>query len=94
MALKHKRMDVATTERQRREDQGYSYAIVALDLLMSLDPSLSKDEAGGVLLGGLAAAIDDYEQMRWPFAEPTPEEATAFRREQEAGLEHPPDPVK
>ena len=32
----------------------------------------------------LAAAIEAYENLRWPIGEPTPTEAAEFRAEQEA----------
>jgi HTH-type transcriptional regulator/antitoxin HigA len=35
-------------------------------------------------LTDLALAVEAYEEERWPIQPPTPEEALAFRREQEA----------
>lgn len=63
------------------ERAAYASAFLALEILMDFDPKAG--EPAGVLLQGLAAAIEDYEQLRWPLGEPTPEEAAAFRAEQE-----------
>jgi hypothetical protein len=50
------------------EEAGYRAAMVALDLLMLMNPT--KADPAGMLLSGLALALDEYEQLRWPIPVP------------------------
>lgn len=72
-----------TATNEQREAWAYAQAMGAIDLLMGMEPEAAKDSTAGLLLSGLAAATNDYEQMRFPLGNPTPEEAAAFRREQQ-----------
>lgn len=47
------------------EDVAYHYAMQAISRLMRL-PDAAEDSTAGLLLSGLAQAVDEYEQMRWP----------------------------
>lgn len=59
----------------------YKAALLRLRELWPKD--LSNDETGEFL--DLSAAIEAYETEHHPIREPTPEEAAAFRKEQEGG---------
>ena len=59
----------------------YEAALSVVDGLMRLDPP--KDSPHGRLLLSLARAIEEYEEEELVLPEPTPEEAAAFRRDQE-----------
>lgn len=60
----------------------YELAVVALDVLM-MGEEATADSLKGRWLGMLAAAIEAYEKIHFPIADPTPEEARAFRDSQE-----------
>jgi antitoxin component HigA of HigAB toxin-antitoxin module len=62
-------------------DDAHAAALAEAEQLMHADPPRDTDEGRRLL--ELAEAIEAYERIRWPMPDPTPEEAAAFRREQE-----------
>lgn len=62
-------------------DEEHARLLAEAEALMRSDPQ--RDMPEGQRLSELADAIEAYEEKRWPFPEPTPEERAEFRRDQE-----------
>jgi hypothetical protein len=62
-------------------DAEYEVAFAELERIMETNPALGSPE--GERLDFLTSQIVAYERTRFPLPEPTPEEAAAFRAEQE-----------
>lgn len=70
----------------RRE---HELALQEIDCLMTLMTDAKEDAEW---LSILARAVEDYEKIHFPIPEPTPEEAAAFRAEEDPGGGGPKDP--
>lgn len=72
-----------TDERRSFGDEFHARVLDVIATLVELDPPADSPE--GRFLVSISAAAAEYERWRYPIGAPTPEEAAAFRAEQERG---------